>query len=104
MWLVVNLLKLYVARRFKSSTLRYAVVMVHTPKKEFYRKFIYEPFPVESSLHEQLTDHLNAEASEIGHSLPQCRENLLNHHELSLQIFSCIPPQSFIDFVMLSFL
>lgn len=23
--------------------------------------FIYEPFPVESSLHEQLTDHLNAE-------------------------------------------
>ena len=25
------------------------------------RGFIYEPFPVESSLHEQLTDHLNAE-------------------------------------------
>ena len=38
-----------------------AVVMVHEPKKNFYRKFIYEPFPVESSLHEQLTDHLNAE-------------------------------------------
>eukprot|EP00931_Biecheleriopsis_adriatica_P074347 TRINITY_DN48427_c0_g1_i1.p1 TRINITY_DN48427_c0_g1~~TRINITY_DN48427_c0_g1_i1.p1 ORF type:complete len:2277 (-),score=572.30 TRINITY_DN48427_c0_g1_i1:97-6843(-) len=38
-----------------------AVVMVHEPKKNFYRRFIYEPFPVESSLHEQLTDHLNAE-------------------------------------------
>jgi hypothetical protein len=34
---------------------------VHEPKKNFYRRFIYEPFPVESSLHEQLTDHLNAE-------------------------------------------
>eukprot|EP00913_Durusdinium_trenchii_P028966 g27160.t1 len=38
-----------------------AVVMVHEPKKNFYRSFMYEPFPVESSLHEQLTDHLNAE-------------------------------------------
>jgi activating signal cointegrator complex subunit 3 len=38
-----------------------AVVMVHEPKKNFYRRFLYEPFPVESSLHEQLTDHLNAE-------------------------------------------
>jgi len=38
-----------------------AVIMVHEPKKNFFRRFIYEPFPVESSLHEQLTDHLNAE-------------------------------------------
>merc|ERR1719473_2479513 len=38
-----------------------AVIMVHEPKKQFYRRFIYEPFPVESSLHEQFTDHLNAE-------------------------------------------
>eukprot|EP01028_Stygiella_incarcerata_P002773 TRINITY_DN1524_c3_g1_i1.p1 TRINITY_DN1524_c3_g1~~TRINITY_DN1524_c3_g1_i1.p1 ORF type:complete len:2063 (+),score=572.47 TRINITY_DN1524_c3_g1_i1:42-6230(+) len=38
-----------------------AVVMVHEPKKEFYRKFLYDPFPVESSLHRYLTDHLNAE-------------------------------------------
>lgn len=35
--------------------------MVHEPKKQFYRRFLYEPFPVESSLHEQLTDHINAE-------------------------------------------
>lgn len=38
-----------------------AVVMVHEPKKSFYKKFLYEPFPVESSLHLQLEDHLNAE-------------------------------------------
>lgn len=38
-----------------------AVVMVHESKKEFYKKFLYEPFPVESSLLQQLHDHLNAE-------------------------------------------
>lgn len=38
-----------------------AVIMVHDPKKSFYKKFLYEPFPVESSLHQQLEDHLNAE-------------------------------------------
>jgi activating signal cointegrator complex subunit 3 len=38
-----------------------AVVLVHAPKKGFYRKFMYEPFPVESALHEQLVDHINAE-------------------------------------------
>ncbi len=27
-----------------------AVIMVHEPKKQFYKKFLYEPFPVESSL------------------------------------------------------
>lgn len=38
-----------------------AVVLVHEPKKNFYRRFLYEPFPVESSLPEHLHDHLNAE-------------------------------------------
>ena len=38
-----------------------AVVYVQDVKKNFYKKFLYEPFPVESSLHTQLTDHLNAE-------------------------------------------
>ena len=38
-----------------------AVILVHEPKKSFYRKFLYEPFPVESCLHEQLHDHFNAE-------------------------------------------
>ena len=31
-----------------------AVIMVHEPKKSFYKKFLYEPFPVESSLHGQV--------------------------------------------------
>ncbi|XP_048228570.1 DExH-box ATP-dependent RNA helicase DExH14 isoform X2 [Ricinus communis] len=38
-----------------------AVILVHEPKKSFYKKFLYEPFPVESSLKEQLHDHFNAE-------------------------------------------
>lgn len=38
-----------------------AVILVHDPKKSFYKKFLYEPFPVESSLHQQLQDHFNAE-------------------------------------------
>lgn len=38
-----------------------ACVMVSEEKKNFYKKFLYEPFPVESSLANQITDHLNAE-------------------------------------------
>lgn len=38
-----------------------AQVLCHEPKKGFYRKFLYEPFPVESALHKQLHVHLNAE-------------------------------------------
>lgn len=38
-----------------------AVVLVHDIKKNFYKKFLYEPFPVESSLLAVLPDHLNAE-------------------------------------------
>lgn len=38
-----------------------AVILVHEPKKSFYKKFLYEPFPVESSLREQIHDHMNAE-------------------------------------------
>jgi hypothetical protein len=34
---------------------------VHEPKKSFYKKFLYEPFPVESSLPSQLADYMNAE-------------------------------------------
>ena len=36
-------------------------VLVHEPKKAFYKKFLYEPFPVESSLPAALAPHLNAE-------------------------------------------
>ncbi|GBP16148.1 Activating signal cointegrator 1 complex subunit 3 [Eumeta japonica] len=38
-----------------------AVVLVHDQKKNFYKKFLYEPFPVESSLLEVMADHINAE-------------------------------------------
>ena len=38
-----------------------AVILVHDQKKHFYKKFLYEPFPVESSLMDVLPDHLNAE-------------------------------------------
>ena len=38
-----------------------ACVLVHDVKKHFYKKFLYEPFPVESSLLQVLPDHLNAE-------------------------------------------
>ena len=38
-----------------------AVIMVHEPKKNFYKKFLYEPFPVESSLPSVMHDHVNAE-------------------------------------------
>jgi activating signal cointegrator complex subunit 3 len=37
------------------------VIMVAADKKNFYKKFLYESFPVESSLAGVLTDHLNAE-------------------------------------------
>jgi hypothetical protein len=29
--------------------------MVHEPKKQFYKRFLYEPFPVESSLASQVS-------------------------------------------------
>ncbi|XP_028326089.1 activating signal cointegrator 1 complex subunit 3 isoform X2 [Gouania willdenowi] len=38
-----------------------AVILVQDIKKDFYKKFLYEPFPVESSLLAVLSDHLNAE-------------------------------------------
>ncbi|XP_056902456.1 activating signal cointegrator 1 complex subunit 3 isoform X2 [Takifugu flavidus] len=40
-----------------------AVILVQDIKKDFYKKFLYEPFPVESSLLSVLSDHLNAEIS-----------------------------------------
>uniref|UniRef100_A0A7S0D2D4 RNA helicase n=1 Tax=Amorphochlora amoebiformis TaxID=1561963 RepID=A0A7S0D2D4_9EUKA len=36
-------------------------IYCYTPKKEFYKKFLYEPFPVESHLDHMLHNHLNAE-------------------------------------------
>ncbi|KAI9206036.1 Sec63 Brl domain-containing protein [Polychytrium aggregatum] len=38
-----------------------ACVFVQDSKKNFYKKFLHEPFPVESSLHKCLHNHINAE-------------------------------------------
>ncbi|KAL7747290.1 putative steryl acetyl hydrolase mug81 [Sorochytrium milnesiophthora] len=38
-----------------------ACIFVQDVKKNFYKKFLHEPFPVESSLHNHLHDHINAE-------------------------------------------
>lgn len=38
-----------------------ACVFVHDVKKNFYKKFLYEPFPIESNLLAALPDHVNAE-------------------------------------------
>jgi activating signal cointegrator complex subunit 3 len=43
------------------SSIFQAVILVHDTKKHFYKKFLYEPFPVESKLADVLADHLNAE-------------------------------------------
>jgi pre-mRNA-splicing helicase BRR2 len=37
------------------------VLLCHTPKKDFYKKFLREPIPLESHLDHYLTDHFNAE-------------------------------------------
>ena len=38
-----------------------ACIFVEQSKKNFYKKFLYEPFPVESQLLDALHDHINAE-------------------------------------------
>lgn len=38
-----------------------ACLYVSQEKKNFYKKFLYEPFPLESNLHKMLHDHINAE-------------------------------------------
>eukprot|EP00958_Prasinococcus_capsulatus_P026621 scaffold4916_cov371-Prasinococcus_capsulatus_cf.AAC.3 len=37
------------------------VIMCHAPRKEYYKRFLYEPLPVESHLDHVLHDHINAE-------------------------------------------
>jgi replicative superfamily II helicase len=49
------------AGRPQFDTSAKAVILAQDTKKYFYKKFLYEPFPIESSLHLNLTDHLNSE-------------------------------------------
>ncbi|KAL6571973.1 DExH-box ATP-dependent RNA helicase DExH12 [Orobanche minor] len=37
------------------------VILCHAPRKDYYKKFLYEAFPVESHLHHYLHDNINAE-------------------------------------------
>ncbi|KAJ7950468.1 DExH-box ATP-dependent RNA helicase [Quillaja saponaria] len=37
------------------------VIPCHAPRKEYYKKFLYEAFPIESHLHHFLHDNINAE-------------------------------------------
>jgi len=49
------------AGRPQFDTKGVAVVMVEEGKKNFYKKFLYDPFPVESCLAPRMADTLNAE-------------------------------------------
>ena len=49
------------ASRPQVDTSGKCVILCHAPRKEYYKKFLYEPFPVESHLDHYLHDHLNAE-------------------------------------------
>jgi activating signal cointegrator complex subunit 3 len=49
-----------------------ACVFVQDVKKAFYKKFLYEPFPVESHLLDVWADHLNAE---IVHGTVQTKQD-----------------------------
>ena len=49
------------AGRPQFDTSGVAVVLCEEEKKDYYKKFMTEPFPVESSLMDVLHDHLNAE-------------------------------------------
>ena len=49
------------AGRIQFSDRGVAKIFVEDRKKDFYKRFLHEPFPVESSLHKCLHDHLNAE-------------------------------------------
>lgn len=55
------MLSFYYLGRPQFDTSGVACIFVQETKKNFYKKFLYEPFPVESSLHKQLENHLNAE-------------------------------------------
>lgn len=38
-----------------------AVILCHTPKREYVRKLLYDPLPIESHLDHVMAEHMNAE-------------------------------------------
>jgi activating signal cointegrator complex subunit 3 len=63
------------AGRPQFDTSGVACVFVQESKKNFYRKFLFEPFPVESSLLQVLPEHINAE---IANGTVTCRTQLID--------------------------
>ena len=49
------------ANRPKYDNEGICVLLCQNSKKEFYKKFLYEPLPIESHLDQNLHDHFNAE-------------------------------------------
>lgn len=49
------------AGRPQYDTSAIACIFTVNDKKEFIKRFLFEKFPVESSLHKQMSVHLNAE-------------------------------------------
>ncbi|KYB27053.1 activating signal cointegrator 1 complex subunit 3 [Tribolium castaneum] len=63
------------AGRPQFDTSGVACVFVQESKKNFYRKFLFEPFPVESNLLQVLPEHVNAE---IANGTVTCRSQLVD--------------------------
>ena len=53
-----------------------ALVLVHEPKKNFYRKFLFEAFPVESQLLDALPNHI---AAEVAGGTITCRHDAVEY-------------------------
>ncbi|KAL6534282.1 activating signal cointegrator 1 complex subunit [Orobanche hederae] len=70
-----------------------AIILVHEQKKSFYKKFLYEPFPVESSLREQLHDHINAEIVSKTICQKSDRCNTLSHLDIFNPEIDRLPDQ-----------
>ncbi|PQQ13425.1 DExH-box ATP-dependent RNA helicase DExH12-like [Prunus yedoensis var. nudiflora] len=52
------------------------VILCHAPRKEYYKKFLYEALPVESHLHHYLHDNLNAE---IVNGIIRSKQDAVDH-------------------------
>ena len=54
-------------RPMKNDPSGKAVVLCHTPKKDYLKRLLHEPLPVESHLDHFLHDHLCAEVQHTTH-------------------------------------
>ena len=58
---IIDILKMIERAQYDDETV--VCLFVKQDKKNFYKKFLYETFPLESSLHKMLFDHINTEIS-----------------------------------------